>query len=99
MLQGEHSAIPLTFSKLPFVIQIFVLSIFDWEFYTGCTVLSPQGEDPRSKISDKVKVICTDFVATPYLLCQILKSHTHQPPRLRPNKENPVFRLTRPYLN
>ena len=38
MLQGEHSAILLTFIKLPFVIQIFVLSIFEWLFYTGFTV-------------------------------------------------------------
>ena len=28
MLQGEHSAILLTFIKLPFGIKIFVLSIF-----------------------------------------------------------------------
>ena len=25
--------------KLPFVIKIFVLSIFEWPFYTGFTVL------------------------------------------------------------
>ena len=37
MLQGEHSAILLTFIKLPFVIKIFVLSIFEWPFYTGFT--------------------------------------------------------------
>ena len=37
MLQGEHSAILLTFIKLPFVIKIFVLSIFEWLFYTGFT--------------------------------------------------------------
>ena len=35
MLQGEHSAILSTFIKLPFVIKIFVLSIFKWPFYTG----------------------------------------------------------------
>ena len=35
MLQGEHFAILLTFIKLPFVIKIFVLSIFEWPFYTG----------------------------------------------------------------
>ena len=35
MLQGEHSAILLTFIKLPFVIEIIVLSIFEWSFYTG----------------------------------------------------------------
>ena len=29
MLQGEHSAILSTFIKLPFVIKIFVLSIFE----------------------------------------------------------------------
>ena len=39
MLQEEHSAILLTFIKLPFVIKIFVLSIFEWPFYTGFTVL------------------------------------------------------------
>ena len=31
-LQGEHSAILLTFIKLQFVIKIFVLSIFEWPF-------------------------------------------------------------------
>ena len=35
MLQGEHSAILLTFIKLPIVIKIFVLPIFEWPFY--CT--------------------------------------------------------------
>ena len=35
---GEHSAILLTCIKLPFVIKIFVLSIFEWPFYTGFTV-------------------------------------------------------------
>ena len=38
MFQGEHSAILSTFIKLPFVIKIFVLSIFEWPFYTGFTV-------------------------------------------------------------
>ena len=38
MLQGEHSAILSTFIKLPFVIKIFVLSNFEWPFYTGFTV-------------------------------------------------------------
>ena len=40
MLQGEHSAILSTFIKLPFVIKIFVLSILEWPFYTGFTVLT-----------------------------------------------------------
>ena len=38
MLTLEHSAIFLTFIKLPFVIKIFVLSIFEWPIYKGFTV-------------------------------------------------------------
>ena len=42
MLQGEHSAILLTFIKLPFVIKIFVLSIFEWSLKTGfCCRFNP----------------------------------------------------------
>ena len=39
MLQWEHSAILSTFIKLPFVINIFVLSNFEWLLKTGFTVL------------------------------------------------------------
>ena len=39
LLQVEHSAILLTFIKPPIVIKIIVLSIFEWPFYTGFTVL------------------------------------------------------------
>ena len=38
MLQREHSAILATFIKLPAVIFTYVLSIFEWLFYTGFTV-------------------------------------------------------------
>ena len=38
MLQVDHSAILSTFIKLPFVIKIFVLSIFECPFYRGITV-------------------------------------------------------------
>ena len=37
MLQGEHSAILLTFIKLPFSIKTLVLSIFKWPLKTGFT--------------------------------------------------------------
>ena len=40
MLQMEHSAVLLTLIKLLIVIKICVLSIFEWQFYTGVTVLS-----------------------------------------------------------
>ena len=36
----SNSAILSTFIKLPFVIKIFVLSIFERPFYTGFTVYS-----------------------------------------------------------
>ena len=51
MLQREHSAILLTSIKLPFVIKIFVLSIFEWPFYTGFTV----------KISPLIVLECTEM--------------------------------------
>ena len=45
MLKGEHSAILLTFIKLPFVIKIFVLSIFEWLLKTGFTILLQKQSD------------------------------------------------------
>ena len=36
---SEHSAILSIFIRLPFVIKNLVLSIFEWPFYTGFTVL------------------------------------------------------------
>ena len=39
MLQGEHSATLSTFIKLPFVNNIFILSIFEWPLKTGFTVI------------------------------------------------------------
>ena len=36
--QGEHSASLETFIKLPFIINIFVLSSFEWLLKTGFTV-------------------------------------------------------------
>ena len=38
MLQRKHSAILWTFIKLPFVIKIFALSIFEWSLKIGFTV-------------------------------------------------------------
>ena len=40
MLQAEHSAILLTFIKLPFVIKNFVMStcMYEWTFYTVFTL-------------------------------------------------------------
>ena len=46
MLQEEHSAILLIFIKLPFVIKIFVLSIFEWPLKTGSTVVVKKEHHP-----------------------------------------------------
>ena len=48
VFQWEDSAILLTFIKLPFVINIFVLSIFEWTFYTGFTVFVCSDITPRT---------------------------------------------------
>ena len=46
-----HSAILLTFIKLPFSIKTFVLSIFKWPLKTGFTMIvftfSVQYQDPQ----------------------------------------------------
>ena len=36
-IEGEHSAILSSVIKLPFVIRIYILSIFEWPFYTDLT--------------------------------------------------------------
>ena len=38
IFQWEHSAMLLTFIKLPFIIKVFVLSNLSWPFKTGFTV-------------------------------------------------------------
>ena len=43
-VQGSILQILSTFIKLPFVIKIFVLFIFEWLFYTGFTVAHPHAE-------------------------------------------------------
>ena len=57
MLQGEHSAILPTCIKLPFVIKIFVLSIFEWPFYTGFTAEHCFCTYPTYIISPLVSVV------------------------------------------
>ena len=56
MLQREHSAILSTFIKLPFVIKIFVLSIFEWPFFHRfyCIVFTR----PRSAVGNRCESDC-----------------------------------------
>ena len=53
MLQGEHSVILLTFIKLPFVIKIFVLSVFEWPLKTGFTVYIKYDVNSEKKINSE----------------------------------------------
>ena len=57
MLQCEHFAILSTFIKQPFVIKIFVLSIFERPFKTGFTVFNRVLFASKC-FSMKVKVHC-----------------------------------------
>ena len=90
MLQGEHSAILLTFIKLPFVIKIFVLSIFEWPFYTGFNVLvsrvspsSPrfsrpiilnEGQKYCRMLQGEHSAILTTFIKLPFVIKIIVLS-------------------------
>ena len=60
MLPLELSAILSTFIKLPFVIKTFVLSIFEWPFYTGFTLLielaSIKGSDKTEHLQSFARV-------------------------------------------
>ena len=50
MPQEEHSAILSTFTKLPLIIKIFVLSIFEWPPKTGFTVNKTSVDGTSSQI-------------------------------------------------
>ena len=55
--QRGHSAILLTFIKLPFVVKTFVLSFYEWLFYTGFTVTL---KDKRMVTKTIVTFPCAD---------------------------------------
>ena len=72
MLQGEHSAILLTFIKLPFVVKTFVLSIFGWPLKTGFTVfdnLPPCSSAPSGAICQgEHSAILSTFIKLPFVI-------------------------------
>ena len=55
MLQGEHSAILLTFIKLPFVIKIFVLIILEWPLTQVLLYMVANPEDRFSRIVAQIR--------------------------------------------
>ena len=77
MLQGEHSAILSTFIKLAFVIKTFVLSIFEWPFYTGFTV--PCSPVRTSRMARTVYIVFNDslFSASQRHLCAKVNTGLH----------------------
>ena len=66
----DCSPILSNFIKLHFVIKTFVLSIFEWPFYTGFIVLAYIFEDKMYSSSDASVCIIMDFckVFKPVLL-------------------------------
>ena len=64
--KGEHSAILLTFIKLPFVFKTFVLSIFEWPLKTGFTVCDKlfyqMGWHTEIKLASKRKNLSSWFL-------------------------------------
>ena len=62
ILQGERSAILLTFIRLPFVIKISVLSIFGWMLKTGFTVHLTYNLIPVGFYFDKHSYITTIMI-------------------------------------
>ena len=52
MLLGEHSAILLTFIKIPFVFKTFVFFYFEWPLKTGLTVHQKTERDECARVLD-----------------------------------------------
>ena len=73
MLRGEHSAILSTFIKLPFLIKIFILSIFEWLLKTGLTVVLYMYMDPYSLLACS----CIYMIGPIYKLLISLITGTH----------------------
>ena len=63
LLQGEHSAILKTFIKLPSIIKIFVLSIFEWPPTTGFNIMTYHIQPYKRTCSYKCTLITLWVVA------------------------------------
>ena len=69
----EHSAILLTFIKLPFVFKTFVLSIFEWPLKTGFTVHPDQLDGKTDEKAKRLSVALYTVDRDQYHLSQYLK--------------------------
>ena len=103
MLPLEHSAILLTFIKLPFVFKIFGLSIFEWPLYTGFTVycfyapaiLNVRGGDAYSITSRTSRMYKKCFLKTLVYWIHMLYMGIH---KIQSTKLIYALKLTRPRL-
>ena len=77
MLQREHSAILLIFIKLPVVIKTFILSIFEWPFYTGFIVLFQKQDSGESQGVSRVMALdfIQNFISVQYLENKLTEFH------------------------
>ena len=96
MFQGEHSAILLTFIKLPFVIKIFVLSIFEWLSYTDFTVvMSSYSELKKNDLTLEIQLL---LIPTHYRqissYCRLFYSDQSLPPLPHPVSSESYLLLT-----
>ena len=91
MPQGEHSAILSTFTKLPFVNKIFVLSIFEWPLKTSFTV--------KSNIMFDVKCILVMFnsyqCTSTFMNCSVAWKFLSNMHYMGLDERKPVFRFAK----
>ena len=59
------------FIKLPFVIKIHVLSIFEWPFYTGFTVCEKEEICSEISVQTREKCAIAAKVGEPFILVAI----------------------------
>ena len=76
LLQGEHSAILSIFIKQPFVIKIFVLSIFKRPFYTGYTIVPIAQQAGTQRHVFYVMLNLPHTHKTPYGFCEKQRGNT-----------------------
>ena len=77
MLQREHSAILLTFIKLPVIIKTFILSSFEWLFYTGFIVIFQKQDSGDSQGVSRVMALdlIQNFISLQYLENKLTEFH------------------------
>ena len=74
--------------KLPFVIKIFVLSIFEWPFYTGFTVCGRASYKPHAVVFIPHHTLVSGYYVIPFGVCPSVG------PSVRPCSPFPIDNLS-----